>query len=240
MEAPVPELQDAQLAAVSYGKPMGGDSYDFFRVSPTRVLFALLDIAGRIDNTRAIVSAAQTTFRTRGAELLGREDTSETDAMIEICINVNRTILKAAGICSSPAFAGCYNESLGTVCYVNAGHTPGLLRDDGGITELRATGLPLGLFFHSTPDASMVALQPGAALLLVSRGMVEARRKAEEFGLQQVKDQLQGSGGQTAQELCSTVLGKMREFMGKTPVRNDATAIALARSSAAKAFTAAG
>ncbi len=241
MEAPVLELQDAQLAAVSYGKPMGGDSYDFVRVSPTRVLFALLDVAGRFDDIRAIVSAAQTTFRSRGAELLAKEDTSETDAMIEICIDVNRTILKAAGrICSSPAFAGCYNESLGTVCYVNAGHTPGLLRDDDGINELRATGLPLGLFFHSTPDASMVALQPGAALLLVSRGMVEARRKAGEFGLQQVKDQLQRADGQTAQELCATVLGKMREFMGKTPVRNDATAIALARSSSPKAFTAAG
>ena len=109
--------------------------------------------------------------------------------MIEVCIQMNRAILQAAGICSCPAFAGCYNETLGTVCYVNAGHTPGLLRD-GGITELRATGLPLGLFFHSAADASIVALQPGAALLLVSRGLVEARRKAEEFGLQQVKDQL--------------------------------------------------
>jgi serine phosphatase RsbU (regulator of sigma subunit) len=194
----------------------------------------LLDVAGRLSDIRGIVSAAQNTFRTLGAELLAREDANEADAMIEICIELNRTILKAAGgVRSSPAFAGCYNESLGTVCYFNAGHTPGLMRDDSGVIELGATGLPLGLFSHLTPDASMVALQPGAALLVVSRGMVEARRKSEEFGLRQVKNELQRAQRQTAQEICATVLSSMREFIGKSPVRNDATAIALTRSAAA-------
>jgi serine phosphatase RsbU (regulator of sigma subunit) len=234
-----PELQEAQLAAVSYGRPTGGDFYDFIRVSPTRVLFVLLDVAGRFQENHAIVAAAQNTFRTRGAELLAQEDTNETDAMIEICIDLNRTILKAAArVCSSPAFAGCYNESLGTVCYFNAGHTPGLMGDDSGVTELGATGLPLGLFSHFTPDASIVALQPGAALLVVSRGMVEARHKAEEFGLRRVKDHLHGVHAQAAQEISASVLGKVHEFMGKSPVRNDVTAIALARSSGAKAFAA--
>jgi serine phosphatase RsbU (regulator of sigma subunit) len=67
--------------------------------------------------------------------------------MIELCYEINRTILKLAdGIRSCPAFIGCYNEDLGTVCYANAGHTPGLLRDGTGITRLEATSLPLGLF----------------------------------------------------------------------------------------------
>jgi serine phosphatase RsbU (regulator of sigma subunit) len=234
-----PELRDAQLAALSVGPPMGGDTYDFVRVGPTRVLFGLLDVAGRFNDIRPILSAARNTFRTLGAELLAREEANEADAMIEIGIQLNHTILKAAeGVCSSPAFAGCYNESLGTVCYFNAGHTPGLLRDDGGVIELGATGLPLGLFSHLAPDASMIALQPGAALLVVSRGMVEARRKTEEFGLQQVKDQLEHTRSQTAQEICATILGSVRQFVGKSPLRNDATAIALARSAAAKALAA--
>jgi serine phosphatase RsbU (regulator of sigma subunit) len=237
---PAPVLQEAQLAAVSYGRPTGGDFYDFVRVSPTRVLFMLLDVAGRFKENHAVVAAAQNTFRSRGADLLAQEDTNETDAMIEICIDLNRTILKAAArICSSPAFAGCYNESLGTVCYFNAGHTPGLMGDSGGVTELGATGLPLGLFSHFTPDASIVALQPGAALLVVSRGMIEARHKGEEFGLHRVKDQLQGVHAQEAKDISATVLGKVREFMGKSPARNDVTAIALARSSAQKTFAAA-
>ena len=124
------------------------------RVSPSRVLFGLLDIAGRVEENGAVVSAAQHTFRTRSPELFTADDVNEADAMAELCLELNRAIMAAeGGIRSCPAFAGCYNEDLGTICYFNAGHTPGLLRDASGITELKATGLPLGLFSHATCDA---------------------------------------------------------------------------------------
>ncbi|HXA83456.1 MAG TPA: PP2C family protein-serine/threonine phosphatase [Candidatus Dormibacteraeota bacterium] len=229
------------MAAAIYGQRTRGDLHDYIRVNPSRVLFALLDVAGRIDQNRAILAAVQSTFRRCGPQLLAKDDTNEADAMIEICIQLNRAILTAArGVCACTAFAGCYNESLGTVCYVNAGHTPGLLRDQTGVAELGATGLPLGLFSHSTPDASIIALQPGAALLLVSRGMVETSRKAKEFGLSQVKDLLLLTPEQSAQEICTTVLQRVSEFLSHKPAQNDITAIALARSSVGKSLAAAG
>jgi serine phosphatase RsbU (regulator of sigma subunit) len=239
--AQAPELKEAQLAAAIYGQRTRGDLHDYIRVSPSRVLFALLDVAGRIDQNHAVLAAVQSTFRTCGPQLLAKDDTNEADAMIELCIQLNRAILTAARrVCSCTAFAGCYNEGLGTVCYVNAGHTPGLLRDQTGVAELGATGLPLGLFSHSTPDASIIALEPGAALLLVSRGMVEARRKALDFGLPQVKDLLLLMPEQSAQEICTAVLGRVNKFLAGRPAQNDITAIALARSAVGKSFAAAG
>ncbi|HWZ46316.1 MAG TPA: SpoIIE family protein phosphatase [Candidatus Saccharimonadales bacterium] len=230
VQAVVPDLQRAQLAAVYYGQRIAGDFYDFLRVSPTRVLFGLLDVAGRLDDTREIVSAAQNTFRSAGADLFAQEDMNESNAMIELGIQLNRSILNTAGhVCSSPAFAGCYNETLGTVCYVNAGHTPGLVRDGSGISELPATGLPLGLFSHSTTDASIVALQPGAILLVVSRGIIEARNKGEDFGLRQVKDNLELVRTETAQQICASILDKVQEFTHQAPTHNDVTVLALAR-----------
>jgi len=146
--APAPELREAQMAAASYGPRMGCDLHDYVRVSPSRVLFALLDVAGRLDQNRAIISAAQSTFRNCGRQLLNKDDANEADAMIDLCVQMNRAILKAATrVCPCPAFAGCFNESLGTVCYVSAGHTPALLRDSTGITELGATGLPFRTVF---------------------------------------------------------------------------------------------
>ena len=233
-------MQEAQLAAAAYGQCTGGDSHNYFRVSPTRVLFALLDVAGRLDQNRAIVTAAQETLRTFGARLLIDDDVNEAEAMIEVCVQMNRAILKTAGrVCSCPAFAGCYNESLATLCYVNAGHTPGLLRDQSGVSELRATGLPLGLFSHSAADASIAVLRPGAALLLISRGTVEARRKRKEFGLDTIKDFLLSTEGQNSREISEKLIGKIQEFMARKPAQNDVTAIALARS-AANTFAAAG
>jgi len=238
-QSPALDLQEAQLAAASYGHRTGGGLHDYLRVGPARALFALLDVPGQLDQNRAIVDAAQSTLRSCGAQLLANEDVNEADAMIEVCVQMNRAILQAAGrVCPCPVFAGCYNETLGTVCYVNAGHMPGLLRDAAGVAELGATGLPLGLFSHSAADASIVALEPGAALLLVSRGLVEARSKKTEFGLAQVKDLLLLTPGQSAQEVCAAVLEKVQEFMAGKPAESDVTAIALARSAAGKAFAA--
>ncbi len=230
VQAAVPELRQAELAAAYYGERQGGDHYDFVRVSPTRVLFGLLDIAGRIEENRAVVSAAQHAFRTLSPELFTAEDVNEADAMAELCLGLNRAIMAAeGGIRSCPAFAGCYNEDLGTICYFNAGHTPGLLRDPSGITELKATGLPMGLFSHATCEAPLVGLPPGAALLLVSRGVLEGRRKREEFGLERVKRELQNAEGETARELCLTMIDGVQRFMRKPPVHNDVTALALVR-----------
>lgn len=239
VQSPPPELKEAQLAAASYGQRTGGDSHDYIRVSPSRVLFAMLDVPGRVDQNRAIVAAAQSMLHSCGTQLLVDDDVNEADAMIEVCVQMNRAILKAAErVCSCAAFAGCYNETLGTVCYVNAGHTPALLRDQTGIIELGPTGLPLGLFSHSAADASIVALEPGAALLLVSRGLVEARRKTQEFGLPRVKEILVGTPGQSAQEICATVIERVNEFLAHVPAQNDGTVIALARSAAGKSFAA--
>ena len=238
VQAEVPELHAAQLAAAYYGERQGGDLYDFVRVTPNRVLFGLLDMAGRLEQNSTIVAAAQQTFHTRSPELFSAEDVNEADAMAELCLELNRAIMSAeGGIRSCPAFAGCYNEDLGTICYFNAGHTPGLLRDVTGITELAATGLPLGLFSHATCEAPLVALAPGAALLLVSRGLLEGKRRREEFGLERVKTGLQQASNETAKELCATVIDGVQQFMHQRPVHNDVTALALVRDGSTKAST---
>ena len=84
----VPELHQAELAAIYYGERKGGDFYDFLRVSPNRVVFGLLDVAGRTEQNRTIVAAAQKTFREKALELLSAEVVNEADAMTEICLRL--------------------------------------------------------------------------------------------------------------------------------------------------------
>ena len=229
----VPTLRGAEVAAVYYNLRVAGDFYEFLRVGPTRVLFGLLDLAGRRGDTRETLIATQNTFRTRAPQLFGGTDLNEAEAMIELCHQLNRTILQfAGGVRSCPAFMGCYNEDLGTVCYTNAGHTPGLLRDRSGVTALAATGLPLGLFSHATQSASTCALMPGAALLVISRGIVEAEFRGKEFGLDGVRESLQRDPVKSAQDLCLTVLDTAQKFMRVPPTHNDVTTLALLRNQA--------
>jgi serine phosphatase RsbU (regulator of sigma subunit) len=232
----VPAMTTASMAAVYHGERLGGDFYDFLRVAPHLVLFGLLDVAGRLQENHSIVSAAQQTFRSLGMELFSRDDINEAHAMIELSLQLNRTIMQAAGgVRSCPAFVGCFNESLGTVCYSNAGHTPALLRDPTGVTLFPATGLPFGLFSHVTHDAPTAALQPGAAMLLVSRGVTEGRKNGEEFGLDRVKAALLRAESTSAEQLCDEILEATEQFTKKRHLENDVTALVLLRAAAAKA-----
>ncbi len=230
-----PTIQGADIAAVFVGKRIAGDFYDSVRVSPERVLFGLLDVAGRREDNRNLLIAAQDVFRSSGAELFSRPDVNESEAMTELNHRINRRLIDvSSGVRSCPAFTACYHEILGTLCYSNAGHTPGLLRDSTGIVELDSTGLPLGLFSHATSDARIVALEKGAALLLVSRGVAAcegSRRHGsdDEFGLHRVKAVFAEAQLLDAHALCSSVLNAVADFGGNVPLCDDRTALALIR-----------
>src|ERR1700752_5247567 len=91
-----PKLEGAEIAAVFAGKRVAGDFYDSVRVSPERVLFGLLDVAGRREDTRGILIAAQEVFRTFGAELFSRPDINESEAMTELSLRINRALIETS------------------------------------------------------------------------------------------------------------------------------------------------
>jgi len=228
--AEFPRLSGAEIAGFVLGERLGGDLYRFVRANRCRVVFGLLDVAGTREENLAIVESARQTFEEIGSRSFADEDINEADAMMEFCLELNLTIRRAAaGVRSCAGFLGCYNEELGTICYVNAGHTPGLLRDASGITELAATGLPLGLFAASTYEAPTAVLQPGASLLLVSRGVVEAAAKKEEFGLGRVKQHFHAAPVDDAGQIARSILSAVEQFLAGKPRQNDFTALALAR-----------
>jgi sigma-B regulation protein RsbU (phosphoserine phosphatase) len=224
----VPKLRDAEIAAVYYNLRRAGDFHEFVRVGKSGMLFALLDMAGRRAHTREILRAAQKTCREIAAHRFAGDDLNQTIAMTEPCYAMNRTILNG-GIRACPGFLGCYNEDLGTICYVNAGHTPALVRDGEEITYLESTGLPLGFFAHVPQSASTCALPPGGALLLVSRGIVEAEYHGEEFGLDGAAQSFLHASRLGADDLCLAILGAAENFMQVPPTHNDLTALALVR-----------
>ena len=230
-----PKIQGAEIAATTYGKRAAGDFYESLRVGPERVLFGLLDVAGRRESNQPVLSAAQTMFKTVGLELFSGADFNEAEAMTELCLRLNRGLMEVAGgVISCPGFIGCYHEKFGTLCYTNAGHTPGLLRDSTGVTELASTGLPLGLFSHATSESPTVGLEKGSALLLVSRGVVEGRCKSDkeedlEYGLERVKEHLRNDPSRSAQEICASVLTSVGEFTCEPIVPDAMTALTFVR-----------
>ncbi len=229
-----PKIDGAEISAASVGERVAGDFYDSFRVSPERILFGLLDVAGRREDNRGILAAAQSIFRKLGSELFSRPDINESDAMTELGLRLNRGLIEASkGVHSCPAFVACYHEQFGTLCYTNAGHTPGLLRNGSEVSELASTGLPLGLFSHATSDAPTIGIEKGAALLLVSRGVIECKRRQhdcdDEYGLDRVKELLRTDKSQGVQALVASILDGVAEFSLGSANHDDKTALAFVR-----------
>jgi serine phosphatase RsbU (regulator of sigma subunit) len=251
--AKFPELPSLRVDALYRGARVGGDFFDFIQAGSTRMLVLLLDIAGKREEALHIAAIIQDVFH-GATDLFYADDVNEPVAVTTVLLEINRAIMEAAGgVRCAPAFLGCYNEVLGTCCYINAGHTPALLKQGGDITTLEPNGLPLGLFSHATHDAQMCVMGDGSALVLVSRGLVEAKAHKEEFGLERVKRAIKEAPGNNAKALCHHVLDSVRDFLESQQKRrllsksnaliaesdplgeNDATTLALVRSVAAVA-----
>ena len=230
----VPDLENSSICALYRAARVGGDFYDFLMTESGRLVFLLLDIAGKREEALDIAAAVQERMRSRAGELFGEEHLNEAEALPALLIELNRVIIRAAGgVRCAPAFLGCYTEVFGTLTYINAGHTPALLKDHQGVTPLEANGFPLGLFSHATHDARITALQPGSALLLVSRGLVESKAGSKEYGIERLTECVSRISFRDAEHLCSRVLSAVKTFTESSwrfkNSENDVTTLALVR-----------
>jgi serine phosphatase RsbU (regulator of sigma subunit) len=238
----LPRMRTVNVGGAYRSARVGGDYYEFI-CAGDRLLFGLFDIAGDRDQALNLAAFIQSALRRFAAEDVAVTGNSN-DGLSEFVLDLNRSILNEEGVHNVPAFLAVFDEVAETLSYINAGHTPALLRDQDGIQELAAGGVPLGLFSHVVHEARMMVLRPGSELLVVSRGVVESKSQGKEFGLEGVRAVLATRGFSSAQELCRRVLNaaeRMRNaptFWGPRLVfpnfseqekDNDLTAIALMR-----------
>lgn len=211
----IPQLSASDLAALYRGARVGGDFFEFIKVGDNRLVFVFLDIAGRRDQAMDIAAGIQELLRQTVPAAFGKEDINEADAVTDLVHQLNARIISVAGgVRCAAGFVGVYNQSLGIVAYINAGHVPALVREDGDISALEASGLPLGLFSHATHDAQMCVIPEGGALLLASRGLLEVKAGGEEYGLERLKSSLlEAKTNGDARELCASVLRSVSEFV---------------------------
>jgi len=224
-----PVMPGAQFAARYQGARVGGDFFDVITVGD-RLIFMVLDIAGKREYAMNVAAIVQLVFHELAGELFPSEDINEADALTQLALGINRGIIEITGeahFCTG--FFGCFRESFGTLTYISAGHTPAFVRDSRGVTELVGQGLPLGLFLHATHDAQLSVLEPGAVLLVYSRGVMEARRRRTEFGIERIREFLAHSDVSNVNELCNELLGAVQSHSGSSRIENDLTAIALRR-----------
>lgn len=248
----IPNFATINTGAAYRSARVGGDYFEFVEAGPNRLVFAMFDIAGKRDSALHIAASIQDVLRERSPQLVG-ESPNINEGLNELTLALNRAIQNAAqGVHNSPAFLGCYDDEFGTLSYINAGHVPAIVSDQDGVAELESGGLPLGLFSHVVHDPKVMVLRPGASLVLISKGVLEARSGSKEFGLERVKVAITSRSFRSAEELCAEILRTVEDFrkspsywgpqlglsgFGANDV-NDMTAVALMRPAIGASFSA--
>ena len=112
----------------------------------------------------------------------------------------------------------------GRLHYATAGHDLPYLRHADGVSELRATGMPLGLMPAMGYEQKEITLKPGECVLLYSDGLVEAHDPQREmFGFPRMQ-RLVGAhpGGAT---LMDFLLAELERFTGEEWEQEDDIAL---------------
>jgi sigma-B regulation protein RsbU (phosphoserine phosphatase) len=125
-------------------------------------------------------------------------------------------------------------EPSGEIEICNAGHPPPLVVTRDGVSDIQATGLPVGLFCEERFSTVRVRLAPEDALLLYTDGVSEARDEAGvEYGRERLRQLLASCHRRPAADVLKTCLDDLRKFRGRTAATDDLTLMVVRRALAA-------
>ena len=206
--------------------PVSGDFFDLVRPWPDRedIFFAVGDVSGKGVSAALLGAHLQAIFRS-----LAALDLPVSDAMT-----------RANHLFSQSTMANSYATMVfgrarpsGCVDIANAGHCPPMIVQRERVSELAATGVPLGMFADSRFEEQRIPLEPEDRILLFTDGLSEAANELEqEYGFDALRAVVSGSWGRSAEETVRASLSDLDRFRNGTPRHDDLTLVAARRTGA--------
>jgi serine phosphatase RsbU (regulator of sigma subunit) len=209
-------------ASCEPAREVGGDLYDFVRLSDGRWGIGVADVSGKG------VPAALYMTLTKGLLCAAAQDSGDPR---EILMSVNKHLRAAAKkkVFVTMAF-GVLDPVERTLEYVRAGHNPVVWRRAAAneTRMLASSGIGLGLaspaLFARTLATEKIRLAPGDALIFYSDGLTEAMTESlEQFGEERLIAAAARADGLHAAATRDSILGEVRRFLGGAPSQDDLT-----------------
>ncbi len=188
-------------------RALGGDYYDFMPLPHDCLALAVGDASGKGLAAALMISNVQSSVRT-AASFAGSDGPAVVTA-------VNRQVHSSSlEDRFATLFYGVYDGTKRRLQYVNAGHNPPMvMRRDGSIILLEASGAPVGIFADSSYEQGTVELNPGDLILAYTDGVIEATNRAEsEWGVEGLREAATRSSALCADEIVDAIFTSMDEF----------------------------
>jgi len=219
-----PRIAGLEIGAVYESSALvgvGGDVYDYLQTGENRLSIVLGDVTGHGIDAAADMAMAKFVFRS-----LARLYPEPGDFLAA----ANDVVVEEIG--AGKFITMLYltiDAALGEVACASAGHPPPrLLGADGTVSSLDARGLVLGIA-PGTPYAELRrSFPPGAAVVVYTDGLVEARRAGEMYGEERLDRVLAASHELPAEQLAAVALEECRRWAGGD-LRDDCAIVVVRR-----------
>ena len=206
----LPKLEGWEIA--HYYRPareVGGDFFNLLRLEDGHVGCVIGDVSGKGIAAAMVMANTQSVLRT----VAQRGGTAPEQVLAE----ANEIL--CAYMPSTKMFVTCLYAILdtksGRLRYANAGHDLPYLRHAHNVSELRATGMPLGLMRGMSYEEKEAVLEPGDSALFYSDGLVEAHDpKREMFGFPRLQG-IVGADRAGGLALIDSLLAELKRFTGE-------------------------
>jgi len=201
---------------------VGGDYYDFIRVSENRIGLAIADVSGKGIPAALIMAGFRMTLL---AQI--RNDY----AIRAVMRKVNELLVERTDHGKFvTAFYGLLDTKHSVLTFSNAGHNPPLLlrgsahRPDraGTFEQLHEGGVALGVLAGTIYEDRPVVLRPGDVLVLYTDGVTEAESESgEQFGTQRLEQLIARHAGLESSQIIERVVDAVLEFAGERGQNDD-------------------
>jgi sigma-B regulation protein RsbU (phosphoserine phosphatase) len=225
----IPQVNGYELAAYyAPAKEVGGDLYDFIRISEERLAIAVADVSGKsvpgslgMTMARSVLRSQTLVPQSVGQTLHKTNEVIQPDIRRGMFVTMFYAVLNAR------------DHKLEVA---NAGHNPAYQVKSGGqVDEIGPEGIALGLvpaaqFFV---DELSVAIDPGDLIAFYTDGVTEAMNSAsEEYGEDRFKAALVKARQLPLGEALQSVLNDVKAFVAGAPPHDDITLVLLRRKAA--------
>jgi serine phosphatase RsbU (regulator of sigma subunit) len=207
-------------AAMQPAQLLGGDYYDFYKISEEVVDVVIADVSGHGAAASLLMPSLAVALRLRARELDGPA------AIIKDLDGVFRQITNAATFVTM--FYARFDQTNKTLEYANGGHNPPLLvRPKTGETLLLDAGGPiLGILPQAQFSNTVVTLDSGDILTLFTDGVTEQENEAgDEFSIGRLEEVVRSKETEPAAALVTQISQAVSRFAGENPQVDDLTVV---------------
>ena len=214
-----PEGDDYSIyAQMIAAKEVGGDFYDFYKLSDTTVAFLAADVSGKGIPAAMFMMTAKTIIKDLAERGLPVNEIF-TQANEKLCENNESGMFVTA-------WMGVLDLTNGKVQFANAGHNPPLLkRADGSFEYLKTrAGFVLAGMEGIRYRIGELTLNPGDRLFLYTDGVPEATNAGNKlYGEDRLLTFMNQNATVEARKLLPALKANIDEFVGEAPQFDDIT-----------------